>query len=346
MRASLVFAALASAASLLSAAPASAAPPAPVQNVHITSTADRDGEVIATISWTPPADADGARACAQQGVQPATDPTACDVYFDADTANTTLDLVGGKTYTFSVFAYAGAGTAREFSAPATTRPWHGSKVRLTLCDFPTYGVPCRIDAVLTDTRLDSRLQGARVELWRGVPELNPDWRLFDADRTDGDGDAHVRVTPREEHYFQWRFQGVEGVLASTSAKAKVTPRIRVTAHLTHSNASPGERVKIYGIVRPKLDALRIDLIEYQTTPCRSWQFTGQRVTAKRQRLPNGNTTFGYVMTISRSTLGTYRFEVATGSHRGFTYGMSDRVTLTIGSGARGSSRSAPGVPAC
>ena len=348
MRAPLVLiAALASAASLITAVPASAAPPPPVQDVTVTSSSSDDVDIFATISWSLPPEADGGRACAKQGVHPAAEPTACDVYFDSSTPTAALRLTSGKTYTFSVFAYTGPPSAREFSEPVTTQPWHGSKLRFRYCSFPTYGERCRFDAFLTDTRLDTRVQGAKIELWRGVPKFNPDWQLFATDRTDGDGNAHVPVALREEHYFQWRFQGVERILASATSNERIRPRIRVTAHLTHSTAAVGEKVKLYGIVRPALDGLHVALVEYQTTPCRSWQSTGQRVKATRQRLPNGRTTFGYVMTISRSTPGTHRFEVTTDSADGLQYGISDRVALTVSSGAaRGTSRSAPGVPGC
>ena len=350
MRAPLVLvAALASAASLITAVPASAAPPPPVQDVTVTTGLDSLGTTIVTISWSPTGpETTGVRTCAQQGVHPAMDPSACDIHSDSATSSNILYLAGGKTYSFSVFAYSGGGKSAEFSAPVTTQPWHGSKVRFRVaCGMPTYGEPCRFDAILTDTRIDTNLQGAKVELWRGPPHRDPTWHRYDADRTDGDGDAHVPVTLREAHYFQWRFQGVQGVLASTSYQQLLEPAIKVTAHLTRSSAGLGEKVKLYGIVRPAIDDLRITLDEHKTSPCPGWYLPGQRTRATRQQLPNGKTTFGYVMTISRSTPGSYPFRVTTGGHDGFRPGYSNTVTLTVGSGAaRGSSRSAPGVPAC
>jgi hypothetical protein len=349
MRAPVVLvAALASAASLITAVPASAAPPPPVQGLTVTSTVDTDGRTLATLSWSPTGpETDRVLACAQQGVHASTNPNTCDVHDYTETTSVTLYLASSKTYTFSVFAQ-GSGENAGYSEPVTTQPWHGSKVSFHLaCRIPTFGEPCRFLAVPTDKFLDNTLQGAPVELWRGMTTQEPDWRLFDTDRTNGDGEARLTVTMHRARVFQWRFQGVQGVLASRSVERYLEPHIKVTAHLSRSSASPGEKVKIYGNVRPSLDGLRIDLVELMTTPCRAWQSTGQSVRAKHQHLPNGKTTFGYVMTVARSTLGTHRFEVRTANHSGFTYGLSDAVTLTVGSGTtHGSSRNVSAAPTC
>lgn len=326
-----------------------AAPPAPVSGVTVTPGVNAYGEVLATISWTQQdPSAQGARACAKQGVHPATSPDACDVLSDTYDSFANLLLTRGRTYSFSVFAFTGDDASqREFASPTTTQPWHGTRLTLrTVCGIPVYDEPCRFETVLTDTFTDQHLAGAHVTLQQGPYEPNTSLQEYGADNTDTDGLAHVSVTMHKAHHYQWQYLGADRILATVSRDEPVRPELQVTAHLTSASARPGQNVKMYGVVRPAVTGLRVYLSEYVSQPCAGYGSAGQRVTPQWQRLPNGHRAFGYVFTISRSTLGKHTFRADANGNKGFNAGYSRPVTFTVGTTARGSSRAAPASWAC
>ena len=356
MRAPLVIAAvLASAASLITATPASAAPPSPThlsvaQSMVAPQRQGNGVKYFARLSWTnPDPNAAGVRVCVVQSNRAVRNPDAgCDMSADypapADHSEN-FQLQEGKAYSFSAFSYSDD-SPPQFSAPATTT-LHGTAIDVNhAAKYQTYGDRVLLEATLTDTKTDAPLRRAPLTLWKNWWQGGQGWKKVTAVETDAKGFASVKVKPTRRSSYEWRYRGSASELASTR-EIYIYLDYRVTAHLTSSHAGLDQSVQIYGTVRPRTADKRVLLTEYTST-CNAYRITGQRVTAKRQRLPNGQTTFGYVMTISRSTGGTHKFEGYVKTDDRLNGGTSNSVSLYVGSGAanRGMSRSAPGVPSC
>ena len=362
MRRALISAVLVSAlAAPLATLPAHADTPPPVGSITVTSgiqePAHRYGGflTVASVSWTgEDASVDGVQVCLVQGTTATDDPTYCAEQENVPAPGThtaRITLRPGKAYVFSVYTYVDdPSTGGRTYSSAVREKWHGSALDIKARPlYATFGDTITLTAKLTDTRTDAPIPRQEVTLLKWRPDTGT-WRRLDTFRTDDDGNVKVRLKPRREFIYAWSYAGNDGHLGVAEGMTYYLDYL-VTAHLSKSSAAPGERVRMYGIVRPRTVGKRVLLLQYQSSPCNAFVKTGESVVAKRQTLPNGRTTFGYVITVSRSTAGTSRFEAMTNKDDRLHGGISDPVSLTVGSTAaatatRGSSRAALAVPTC
>jgi len=340
-------AALVTLCSVATALPAHAAPPPPVAGISLASKVDNPTHLNAgftlhtVVSWSgEAANVDGVVACLVRGHTPSTDPSSCEIRADVPapaTHTSRLRLLERSAYAVSVFAYSDAAD-REYSSPVTSI-WEGSALHGKRFFNVTYGNSVTLRTTLSDRRTGDPLPNESLTLVFAKAGSNR-WRNIGTFTTDATGTASMRLRqPREGGVYTWRYNGGPRYLGAFR-EINVLVGNRVTAHLTRSHAAPGESVRLYGIVRPTGQHVRVELSEYTAAPCNAYLLTGQKVTAKRQQLPSGRITFGYVMTISRSSPGQHKFEAYSGG------GSSPSVTLTVGANTRGTSRSAPAAPSC
>jgi hypothetical protein len=336
---------------------AQAAPPAPVTDVVVTPhLAPRQhvgggSHLTAIVSWTnQDPTADGVSLCVEQSAQPNTDPNVgCDVSKNYPTPEHTSDAIElrqGKAYSFTLWSYS---NAEGFSSPVTAT-FHGthSEANHLKTNF-VYGDHVRFVATLTDTRTDAPLAHEPITLWRNWWPSDTGWHKVSGLTTNRDGVVSVDTQPRHREAYEWRFAGDDGELPSIE-EIDLHLAYKITARLTESTAAADEQVLMYGIVRPAVEGKRVKLAEYQSPgSCPAgYYLTGQRVIAKRQRLPNGRTTFGYVMSVSRPTAGTHKFQADVEQDSRLDGHNSRSVALTVeGSAAyRTMARSVPALPAC
>ena len=278
-----------------------------------------------TLSWTySDPSATGAVMCAKKGDQPALTPDACDIKWAKSQGETTgsLTLAQGQTYSFSVFAYAASGGQRDYAPPETTAAWDGVHLEFPVsCMRATYGQPCQFKAVLTDTYLHGPASGATLELWQ-------DSVRHATDQTNIDGKASIAVALRKPASMQWRFQGGDNLLGAFTDVHGVNVAYKLTAHLTEHAVTIGKRVKMYGVVRPDTSK-QILVEEMHKTRCgTAWDIIG-RVGARQQRLPNGQTTYGYIATLT-ATAGKQIYRAYAQMDNGVQMAYSPEVTLTGG----------------
>jgi hypothetical protein len=344
-------AALTSAASVFAAAPASAAPPAPVGALSVTPRTqlppDRHGvsTVDIVVSWSSePARADGVVVCIVQSIRPTKDANYCQRAEDVPARRMHsghIPVHEGLAYSVSVFAYV-ADPGREYSKPRMAT-WHGSQLQGRHARYVTYGDRVTARMTLVDTRSGAELTHQPVGLFVWSSRKSA-WDKVKSLRTNAVGLAHFSREPHRDRTYAWRYKGTTGHLPAT-ATTTLHVRYRVTAHLTKTHVAKGRSVRMFGVVRPQTSGVSVELLEYERS-CDAYVATGQAVPAKRQRLPNGTTTFGYVMKISRSSSGRHRFEAHVDADDKLAAGTSASVTLRVGSGTRGTARSATASPAC
>ena len=338
---------LATIAPVLSAVPAAATAPPPVTSVAVSVKAwipprlggNSEPEVV--VSWTgEDQSANGVIVCLVRGTTPSNDANYCDVRKDVSAPSThtgRFRLRPESGFAFSVFAYAnpGDGSSPEYSTAVTT-VWHGSNMHTaTVPEVITYGQRARLTATLIDVNAKAPLPGQSVALFY-VASGSYALHLIDKLTTDAQGSVERMIRPRGRGGYYWVFDGGAGHLSAVGSGGPYVD-YRVTAHLTSSRAAPGQDVHLYGVVKPEPSDVTKQawLYEYQTSgPCKGYyQATGQRVTAKRQLLPNGQRSYGYVMGVSRTTVGSHKFVVGVMTDKHLNGGSSPSVTLTVGNAA-------------
>ena len=342
---SAMLAALAILGVLLVAAPASAAPPPPLASISVTPGIERPSNQFRpfntdiVVSWTgEDASASGVRLCLVQGVKPSADPNSCsggleDVPAPAQHSDP-LGITAGKAYSISAFAYTD-GSTTEYSSPQTVT-WNGSALKGDKTYHLTYGVATTLRATLSDTTNQTPISGQSVRLM----QLRSDsWHLVTTDNTNAAGTAKLNFSPEAGGAYAVEYGGAAGHLA---AVLPVSLRVayRVTAHLSDRFVSPGQRVKVYGIVRPSTHGEKVTLAERVSATCPGY-INGPKVAPKQQTLPNGHRAYGYVFTISRTSVGQHRLHVYTGNQGPLDAGYSPDVTLTVGGGTRASTAMVP-----
>jgi hypothetical protein len=345
---------------LIAVTPAGAAQqPPPVATVSVSSVAERPAHPRGTnfsplvvVSWTGEDPAvNGVVACLTRGTTPSYDARSCDVRQDVPAPGTRtgqLKLRPQASFAIAVFTYT-EGSARTYSSPQTT-VWHGSVFHGQGAHIVTFGQRVRLAATLHDVNTAGALAGQPIALLF-APGSSDSLRQVAKLTTDSNGQVTKTFQPRERGDYFWVYDGGDGHLP-VSLQTTVYLAYRMTAHLTSGRAAPGQAVKLYGVIKPAATntTKTVRLYEYANSgPCKGFYTdTGEHVTAKQQTLPNGQTAFGYTMTISRATVGTHKFETGIATDKRLDGGFSPSVALTIGSATvnRGYTRSGPATPAC
>jgi len=340
---------------LLLAEPAMAAPQAPTQltvkpGTSLPAHLSGNPYTYVTVSWTQnDPTAAGSRVCIVRSAKPSMDQHVCMIEVDYDAPTTTskrIKLVQGETYSFSVFSY-DSSSPRHFSPPITAT-LHAARLTKTQSRPQVYiGESVAFTAQFIDGRTGSPIAHKTVKFWKNEWS-GEGWKRIAALQTDGHGRAAVSTQPTHTTEYYWTFDGNDEQF-SVLSEGFVQVNYRMGARLSSATAAPDQHVKIYGRVRPNRDHVHVWLSEYEPSgPCGPGMYrNGQEVKAKVQRLPDGHTAFGYIMSISDSTVGRHRFQTAIDATHHMGNGLSPEVTLTVGTGA--GARALPSVlvrPAC
>jgi hypothetical protein len=97
--------------------------------------------------------------------------------------------------------------------------------------------------------------------------------------------------------------------------------------------APGEHARLYGTVRPRRDGKQMHLLRDGPGGGTHFHGTDKSFSAKVQRLPDGRRTFGYVVRITGTDFGRYRFKAEADVDPDDDYrlagGYSDPVTMWV-----------------
>jgi hypothetical protein len=105
---------------------------------------------------------------------------------------------------------------------------------------------------------------------------------------------------------------------------------RVSAHLSDAHPGPGQRVKIYGVVRPRTADLTAVLYRL-VPPCGSPTRAG-KTRIRHRHLPDGSSGYGYVFTVLAPATGSRTYYVVTHHPApGLAPGTSRKVSMRVGS---------------
>jgi hypothetical protein len=334
---------------LLSATPADASPPPPVASVTVSSSIRNPARVTddftdtAVVSWTgEDSSTQSVRVCLVTGQTASQDPQRCDLSQDVYTPYTQsqpFELRPSRAYSVSVFTASAYG---EYSPPVSMG-MPGSKLSVATTHQLTYGDQIVLHEQLLDATSAAPVPDKSLTLLHWPPGSHG-WQSVASATTDQSGRADLGFRPRERGTYAWVYRGDGGRLAA-SVKFTVGLAYRLTGRLTSGRAAPGSSVKLYGIVRPRTSGKVVYLDEYVTSPCPGMVLR-QQVKAREQRLPDGRTSFGYVMTIAATSPGTHKFHTFTEGDRHLDTGHSPTRSLVVSAAARGTSRATPSGRSC
>lgn len=187
-----------------------------------------------------------------------------------------------------------------------------------------YGAALTISTRLTDTTTSSGLAGMTVTLWRRATTAG-NWTKVTDKTTASTGSASVSVKPTGFNQYQWRFAATASHAGATSATQSVTVAQVVSIKATKTSVRHGTTVKIYGTVQPAGSGQKVTLQRLIGT---RWKSVAS-ATLKKQRLPSGATTVGYVFAVKTPTKGSFKYRVSKAATATLAQGVSATVTLKV-----------------
>jgi len=287
------------------------------------------GNARATVTWTAPADNGGA-AVTSYHVQvsknggafaDATSPVSINV---AGTSATVSGLTNGSSYAFKVAAHNVAGDGAYSAASSTVHPV-ADKTSLTMSASGSlrYGSSTKNSTVLKDATTGHPVNHGLVSLY-GRTTPTGTWHLIGSVFTSSTGLASKAVTPTGRTYYQWRFAGNSTLAASTSPTRTITVSQVVTIAASPTRVKHGKTTRLYGTVAPSSSGQKVTI---QRLVGRAWKTIGT-VTIRKQKLPNGKTVTGYVLTYKLAKKGSYSFRAVKAATATLLAGTSATVKVS------------------
>jgi len=250
---------------------------------------------------------------------------------DYDTSDTTLsdtisDLTNGTSYEFRIRAengvvdgaWSNTVSAKPHGAqdPSALSAPHGS----TISD----GKSTTLSAKLTDKKTHSAIGGGAVTLL-GRSGTSGTFHMMKKLTTTSGGVAKAVVQPSVNTQYEFSFAATSTHAAVTSTIATVDVAQVVTAALTKTTITHGGKVSVYGTVLPAASGEKVTL---QLKVNGKWK-TISSVTTKKQKLPNGKKTVGYVISYPPGAKGKETLRVIRAADATNVGGTSKPLKLTV-----------------
>jgi hypothetical protein len=291
---------------------------------HVTA---GPGNRNVSLSWT--AAPGGGQTIEGYDIQDSTDNGSTWNYLTFSDASpaTITDLDNGTTYLFRVAAQDAFGDG-PWSDPSTAvtphAPLpHASKLTTPHAATIRDGAKVTLSTTLADSTTHSPLAGATVTLL-GRSGSGPFTTVATA-FTDGQGKAGASVHPGVNSQYKWSYAGTSGHAATTTAAVAVSVAQVVHAALSASHVKAHKRARIYGTVSPSETGKSVALQELLKG---KWK-TLTTATIKRQKLPNGKKTVGFLLSVKPVKKGTETLRVSRSATSANVAGVSQRLKLKV-----------------
>jgi titin len=301
-----------------------------------TGVAAIPGDASANVTWTAPTNSGGSPITSYV-VQDSTDgggtwtpavrSAAAAIAHDSPaTTETVTGLTNGTAYVFRVAANSTTGTGAYSTASAPVTPT-GDQAALTIggTHLVTAGTPIILTTKLSDTTTHSPIGSATVSLL-ARPAGSSGWTALRTSTTGTNGTTDVQVKSSANTRYEWSFSGDTMHSSATSPVLAVSVRPNVTATLTKSRAQAGTKVQLYGVVTPDLPGTQVIV---QRRSQGEWVNTQLRATTHAQRLPNGRTVVGYVLTLPTGKTGAFTYRIDCRPSNSNVEGFSTAVILHV-----------------
>jgi hypothetical protein len=188
----------------------------------------------------------------------------------------------------------------------------------------SYGSSTTTSTTLRDTTTSHVIGSAAVKLYKR-PSTSSPWAFVANATTNSSGVASKSVAPTGKTLYQWRYAGSSTHKAATSPTETISVKQVVSAHSTKSTVAHGVTFKIWGTVKPASSGKTVTLQRLSGT---TWKSISS-VTIKKQKLPNGVTTSGFVFSVKQSTKGTFKYRVYRPATSTLLAGYSSTLTVKV-----------------
>jgi len=296
----------------------SAAPPAAPTGVTAVA-----GNAAATVRWSQPA---GGTAATSWEVQRSSDRGA---HWTAGGTSTTSSrtvtgLTNGTAYVFRVRAVDAAADAGPWStvSAAVTPVADASRLTGPASTTVAYGHAVTLRGTLTDAVSHAALAGATVQL---LSRTTGSWHVATSAVTGAAGAVSFSRKPTGSTQYELRYAGTTTHRGVTSTAATVHVHAVVHATAAPARVHHAHTLRVYGTLSPAGSGTTVKL---QRLVHGTWR-TVASAKVKHQRLPNGHTATGYVLSYQPAVAGTLSLRVVQKATTTLTSGSSSTLRVKV-----------------
>jgi hypothetical protein len=294
----------------------------PPSGVHAAA-----GDKQVTLSWTPPST--GPAADHYQVRMSDDGGTTWNNENDADTSPSVIKhLTNGTGYEFEVASVDSDFDLSDWSAPSNVATPHtgpDASALSTPADATVdYGATATVRGTLTDTDSGQPIAAAAVNLLSRKTSSGT-FSKVGSGTTSASGKVSVAVQPKVNAQYVWKYAGDTDHHAATSSAGTVDVAQVVTAQLKNPSVKKGSPATVWGTVAPDETGQTVQL---QKKVGSSW-VTKATATIAKQKLPDGTTAKGFVLTTTPTSKGTVALRVRRASTASNATGLSAKLTLQV-----------------
>jgi 5-hydroxyisourate hydrolase-like protein (transthyretin family) len=183
-----------------------------------------------------------------------------------------------------------------------------------------YGASVTTSTTIKDSTSSTPIGGIAVQLQR---KSGATWVLVGTANTSSSGVASKSVKPTGNIQYRWTFAGNSSHKTATSPTQTVSVTQVVSAHSTKSTIKHRIAFKIWGTVNPPSSGQKVTL---QDLVGKLWKNIAT-VTIKKQKLPNGATTVGFVFTLNIAKASIVKYRVYRPATSTLLAGYSGTLTV-------------------
>lgn len=187
-----------------------------------------------------------------------------------------------------------------------------------------YGSAVTVTGTLVDTTSKAPIPGATISLYRRSSAQEA-WSQIGSRTTSATGAVSLKLTPRANGQYEWRYAGTSTNGAATSAVRSLSVTQVVVLHATTAHVRHGTAFRLYGVVRPPGAGHKVVL---QRRVGKAWKSV-TTATLQKQKLPGGTTAVGFVFSQKVATSGQVTYRVVSPATKTLAAGDSTAVTVTV-----------------
>ncbi|WP_375476035.1 hypothetical protein [uncultured Jatrophihabitans sp.] len=193
-------------------------------------------------------------------------------------------------------------------------------------DTAAYGTRTEVLGVLTDSRTGEKLSDDRINLYARAGHSAPFAKLVTlSTNSNGFAEYDPRMTRTTAYY--WTYAGDSSHRSATSNTMTVTVApVFTLAKANHNRIRAKHAVRFYGTLNPARKGQTVYLQRYSHG---HWHRTTSHGVIKKQRLPNGTRTYGFIISRKLAKHGKYRFRLSVKATQTLTAAHSRTIRVTV-----------------
>lgn len=246
---------------------------------------------------------------------------------DGQVSKKVTGLKNGSSHTFQ-FKFTGTGSYSDSQTSTMIykiKSPDATALTISKATKIAYGKTVTITGSIKDSTTGKALGATSVALY-GKPTGSSSYAKLKTVKSSSTGAlSAVGVKPTKTTNYEWRYTATAAHKSATSANDVVTVTRTATIAAASKTVTRGKSTKIYGVVAPVAGGTAT----VQRKSGTKW-IEANTGAIKKQKLPNGKTAIGYVVTRKFTSKGKFTFRVSTPSVTGYGAATpASTVTITV-----------------